>query len=55
MQVVQLLLERGAAVNAQDTDGQTPLHYAALNDQRQVCLLPTLPLQKFDWGTSLLL
>ena len=35
-QVVQLLLQRGAAVDAQDSDGQTPLHYAALNEQQQV-------------------
>lgn len=38
LQVLQLLLQRGAAVNAQDLDGQTPLHYAALNDQQEVCL-----------------
>jgi ankyrin repeat protein len=37
VQVVHLLLQRGAAVDAQDSDGQTPLHYAALNEQQQVC------------------
>jgi ankyrin repeat protein len=43
MQVVQLLLQRGAAINAQDSDAQTPLHYAAISEQKQVGLLQKTP------------
>ena len=35
-QVVQQLLQRGAKVDAQDSDGQTPLHYASLCKQGEV-------------------
>ena len=34
MQVIDALCSGGAAVDARDGDGQTPLHYAALCERR---------------------
>ncbi len=34
LEVVKLLVERGADVNIQDTDKQTPLHYGEDNGVR---------------------
>ena len=36
MDVVQLLLDRGAGINKPDTDGFTPLHEAAIRGQVEV-------------------
>ncbi len=38
-QMVKLLVQHGADVDARDADGQTPLFYAALCEHSQVCLL----------------
>jgi len=39
VEVVSLLLDRGAEVNARSGEGYTPLHYAASNGHLQVCEL----------------
>lgn len=36
MQALKLLVSRGAALNAKDADGQTPMHYAALSEHEEV-------------------
>ena len=38
MQALKLLISRGAALDAQDADGQTPMHYAALSEHQEVSL-----------------
>lgn len=42
MDTTLLLLAAGAAVNAQDLDGWTPLHYAARNEFQAETLVRTL-------------
>lgn len=37
--VVELLLARGAAVNAQDNQGRTPLHAAAFKGHKELAVL----------------
>ncbi len=39
MEVTRLLLERGVDVTAKDTDGWTPLHYAARGDRVEILRL----------------
>lgn len=37
--ITEVLLDRGARINAQDYDGKTPLHWASANAHKEVILL----------------
>ena len=51
-----LLLQRGAAINAKDEDGQTPLQYAELCEQVMAAGVPYSPVvSKRHWVCSVML
>ena len=39
LEVVRLLIKKGAAPDEADVDGRRPLHYAALDGHKEVCQL----------------